>query len=551
VSIDTRRALLAAMRLEIATSRTARDETTRLRAVAAAPVAFGAHVAYLPDELAHGGRSFGLTTHLYALRDRRDHGIGDFTTLRRFGETAKSFGGTFAGINPLHHLFPTDRERASPYQPSDRRFVDPIYIDLEPLLSVPSTRAALNADEAEQLRRRHHVDYGGVWRLKRRVLEAAFTAFEAGRHDALFESFVLRGGDALRLHGAFETLAAHFGTVDRGRWSPPLRDPRSSAVAAFAREHERDIRFRAYLQWLADRQLADAAKAAPGLGLYGDLALGVARDSGEVWAAPELFAPGVSIGAPPDPFAADGQNWNLPPFIPHALRAAGFAPLADILGNNMRHFGILRIDHVLGFARQFWIPDGASGPDGAYVTFPLDDLLAITARQSRAANCIVIGEDLGTVPEGLRARLQTANVLSYRMLWFERDGIRFRPPTDYPALSAACLSSHDLVPFLGWAANAPPEERRALIDAIERQGLEAGESAADLMAAAHALVAKSPSALLLVQADDLAGETKPLNVPGTDRERPNWRHRFAGAIEDLPASPLARRVIAAVRKERP
>jgi glycogen operon protein len=535
VSPETQRALLAAMRLDATTTQTARDAMRRLKRVHQRPAPAGGS-AYLPEPLR---RVFGLTTHLYALRDRRDHGIGDFATLGRFGEATAALGGAFAGINPLHHLFPTDRERASPYQPSDRRFIDPIYIDIDPLLAAPVNEAA-----AQRLRQQRYVDYPGVWNLKRPVLEAAFAALGPSPE---LDRFIAACGEALRLHALFEVLAERAGTTDRAKWPAAWRDPASKAVQEIAQDAAHEVRFRAYLQFLCDTQLANAAKCAPGLGLYGDLAVGVARDSGEVWAAPERFAMGVSIGAPPDPFSASGQIWNLPPFIPHVLTEQNLTAFAEILRANMRHFGILRIDHILGLARQFWIPDGASGADGAYVTFPLDDLLALTARESRAARSIVIGEDLGTVPDGLRAKLAAANILSYKLLWFERSGHEFHPPTDYPRLSAACLSSHDLPPFPGWEKQASHAEKLALTDALARQGLPAD----DLMAAAHVMLARAPSALLLVQADDLAGETEPLNVPGTDRERPNWRRRFAAPTEELSNQPLARRVIAAIKRERP
>ena len=295
------------------------------------------------------------------------------------------------------------------------------------------------------------------------------------------------------------------------------------------------------------RRPPTARAAASGLefGLYRDLAVGCAYEGGEVWARPDLFAASVSIGAPPDPFSATGQIWNLPPFIPHALAREGFAPYTDILRANMRHAGVLRIDHVLGLARQFWIPRGESGADGAYVRFPLDHLIAATAAESQRAKCMVIGEDLGTVPEGLRAKLAAANILSYRVLWFEQDEQRFHPPSTYPRLSTACLSSHDLAPFKGWEASAPaggPVEAGAGRE--RRRTLEWGPAWPAPMPSSR----QSPSAVMLVQADDLTGETEPLNVPGTDEERPNWRRRLSVDVNDIPALVAAKSVIAAVKR---
>jgi glycogen operon protein len=331
-----------------------------------------------------------------------------------------------------------------------------------------------------------------------------------------------------------------------------------------------------WLQWIADGQLATAAARARSvglaLGIYRDLALGTALDGGEIWANPEQFALGVSLGAPPDPFARDGQVWQLAPFEPHALRHSGYDPFIAMLAANMRHAGMLRIDHILGYSRQFWVPQGSPGKDGAYVNFPLDVLLAITAIESRRACCTIIGEDLGTVPEGLRERLAASDILSYRVLWFEKDGDSFRPPDRYPPLSVSCLSSHDLPTFVGWRRGRDIEidratgrlsadlvairresrrrEEQSLRDAIRLAGLPAGENDDDLMTAAHELLAQTPSALVLVQADDLGEETEPLNVPGTDRERPNWRRRHGGTIADLPRREVTARVVAAVKRGR-
>ncbi len=510
---------------------------------------------FLPRGISGDQRFYGLAAHLYSLRDARDWGIGDFQTLGRFAAATKNAGGVLAGINPLHHLFPTDRERVSPYQPSDRHFIDPIYIDLDRAvteLGGERARAAVarHRDDIGKLRARSHIDYAAVWRIKLDVLRICFA--ECGRGCLPdFERFISEGGERLRDHGLFETLAEQAGTVDRRKWPEPWRTMSPSARAKLASEFADGIRFRCFLQWCGERQLASAQDSGLEIGVYRDLALGVARDSGEVWSAPELFAQSVSIGAPPDPFSADGQNWNLPPFIPGRLMRAGLAPMADILASNMRSAGALRIDHILGFAQQFWIPDGASGGDGAYVAFPCDELIALTSQLSAAARCCIIGEDLGTVPAGLREKLAAADILSYRVLWLEREeNGNFHRVADYPRLSAACLSSHDLAPFLGWTASVDAEGRRRLEAAISDASLPHGETETDLMISAHAMVAQAPSALMLVQADDLCGETEPLNVPGTDRERPNWQRRMHKTVDEWARSPLALETLAAVARAR-
>lgn len=507
------------------------------------PVIVSPGRCHVPGDIAAGGRVFGLAAHLYSLRHNGSEGIGDFATLARFAKLTADCGGHFAGLNPLHHLFAGDRSRASPYQPSDRRFVDPIYISMAKLLEAfpfsktrklaASSRAAFAA-----LDRLPAVDYGAVWQAKSAILEQAFAEFPG---DAALDAFIRAGNDDLARHCAFETAAA-------GEKAEPSR-----------------LRYRAFLQWLADRQLAEAGKLQ---NLYRDLALGSAFDGGEIAEVPENFAVGVSLGAPPDPFSKAGQVWNLPPYSPLALRAAGLAPWRAVLRANLRHAAALRIDHILGLMRQFWVPRGLEGRFGAYVRFPLEALLAVTAIESRRADCLIVGEDLGTIPDGLREALAAAQILSYRVLWFERDGAGFQPAGHYPRLALSCLASHDLPTFMGWRQardieidrelghiDKPAEAQRRAARAKEIRALDGltrprGGSAEAASVAAHRFVASTPSMVMLVQADDLAGETEPLNVPGTDRERPNWRRRISKSVDDLAKAPLGKAVLAGVGKER-
>lgn len=545
VSLATKRALLKAMGLAIETGGDVTDSRRRLRMIAS-PMP-GERKCFLKPSLAQGGKIFGLAAHLYALRGAQPTALGNFTTLGEFGEAARQASAAFAGINPLHHLFPTDRGRASPYQPSDRRFIDPIYIDVGAGAQLASLR---------------HVDYEAAWTEIKRALLAEFESFDAA--DAIFQEFCARGGEALHLHAVFETIADHQGGVDRRKWPAGLRQAGSPKVRAFAGTRQKDVLFRKWLQWKADLQLGAAARR--GSPLYGDLALGTAFDGGEIWADPEAFASGVSIGAPPDPFSALGQVWNLAPFNPHVLVERDLEPYRQILSANMRHCGMLRIDHVLGLQRQFWVPSGAEGKDGAYVSFPVDQLMALVAEESLAHRCMVVGEDLGTVPDGLRERLTRGNFLSYKVLWFERDGAVFRAPEAYPYLSLACLGSHDLPTFAGWASGAhleldhrlkrsPDEAKQRRDYEIERAELQAAFDAAGLargdpMLAAHEFLDRTGSAVAFVQVDDLLGETEPLNVPGTDREYPNWRRRYARPIYDGLNDARARAILSIMRKQR-
>ena len=396
------------------------------------------------------------------------------------------------------------------------------------------------------------------------MLQAAFKPDNRGAIDP-----------GLRRFATFEAISENLGTSDWRNWPADLRHPDGPGVAAFADQHRETVEFHAFLQGLADQQLAAAATAARrdglSLGFYRDLAVGAAPDGAEAWSAQDTLMHGVSIGAPPDPFAAQGQIWSLPPPDPIAMRRNGYAALNELLVANMRHAGALRIDHVMGLRRLFVIPDGASGADGAYVTYPLPDLLAQVALESQRARCLVVGEDLGTVPEGMSDTLAAANILSYSVLWFQRRDDRIRPPAEWRRLAAACVSTHDLPTLAGWWNGADIAEKRALsllddpgaeqartdekaeiIALLQQEGLLTGDvdpaqpMPVAFAAAVHALVAATPALLALVQADDLAGETVAINLPGTDKERPNWRRRLDIDVSDMCRTPLARAILDAL-----
>ena len=529
---------------------------------------------FLPPALREGRRRFGLAAHLYALRRPGDQGIGDFTALAQAARATARAGGALVGVNPLHALFAGERERASPYHPSDRRFLDALYIDVTAVpefAQSPAARQALESSPVAALAARAGIDYPGVWRAKLAVLDAAFDAFARRPGDearvADFHRFVAQGGERLRRFTAFEAIAATRPGVPWQRWPRELRAPDDPGVARFAARHRREVDFAAWLQWVADGQLAQAAREGGlEIGFYRDLAVGAAPDGAEAWATQSSLARGVSVGAPPDPFCAEGQVWNLPPPLPEALAAGGYAGFRDLVAANARHAGALRIDHVMGLARLFWVPDGATADEGAYVRYPFEDLLGALCLESRRARCLVVGEDLGTVPEGFRERLDAAAVLSYRVLWFERDGAAFRAPPRYPAHTAACVSTHDLPTIRGWRRGADLEERRALglagdeetaaahatrredarllEQALGAAGALRSQATGDpgdgigLAGALHRFIGATPCALALVQADDLAGEESVLNLPGTDRERPNWRRRIGVDAQALWETPV-------------
>lgn len=519
-----------------------------------------------PAALRGGGRGWGIAAQLYSLRRENDAGMGDFTTLAALAREAAAAGATILGLNPLHALFPADRERASPYQPSDRRFLDPIYLDVAapPVpLDAPGVRTALAraAPVLAALSRRDQVAWSEIWTAKSLVLEAAFAAF---RPDADFAAFCTAGGSALENFARFAAIAEVQREPDWRRWPDALRDPASPAVARAAPPAR--VRYHQFLQYLADRQLAAASEAGRGLGVgfYRDLAVGAAPDGAEAWAAGEALLSGVSIGAPPDPLGPEGQVWGLPPPDPRALRRRGFADQSALLAANMRHAGVLRIDHAMGLARLFVVPDGARGAEGTYLALPFAELLAQVTLESTRARCLVVGEDLGTVPEGFHDTLARAEVLSYQVLRFAPlDGKTLRPPAHWPALAAACAATHDVATLRGWWEGADIAERVALglaADPVAERTARAGEreallallhaeglDPANLLLAVHTLLARTPCELVLVQADDLAGETRSVNLPGTDRQRPNWRRRLRLPLAALLGSPESRAVFLALR----
>ncbi len=546
---------------------------------------------YMPQ--AGQRKRFGITAQLYALRRSGDQGMGDFSTLALAGVMAGEAGAAYFGVSPMHMLFPHDRERASPYYPSDRRFLDPMLIDVLdaglPRDEALETALGALASPIAAAAATRLVDYPATWAVKRAALGALHAAFARARAarpaDPIFaehRAFVEAGGEALKRFAAFQAISAGEAGADWRSWPNPLRDGDAKAIEdAIARDRDA-FDFALFCQWLADRQLARAAARARGggleIGFYRDLAIGAAPDGAEAWSHAGALAQGATVGAPPDPFSTGGQNWSLPAPNPLAGAREGWASLSALYAANMRHAGMLRIDHAMGLQRLFLIPEGGRPADGAYLAYPLDDLIGHIALESRRAECIVVGEDLGTVAEGFRPRLTRANILGMRVLWFERKGAEVLPPAGYPPLSVACVATHDLATLAGWwvgadiaerlslglttlraageAIAARLEEKRGLIAALLSEGLIASSPGADAplddatAAAVHALIGGSASLLASAQFDDLVGQTVATNLPGTDRERPNWRLKLGPDVAEAFAGGRARAVIAALAKGR-
>lgn len=535
------------------------------------------------------GRGFGVSAQLYALRSAQDQGMGDLSTLAIAAREAGRFGAATFGINPLHALFPFDRSRASPYHPSDRRFIDPAYIDLFALGDLPSSPLAdamlvAAAPEFEALREAGSVDYARVASLKMTILRARFEAFRTSYYGGAspvrrdFLEFAESGGAALERYCLFRIIEAEQQGKPWRDWPEALQSPTSRSARQMAERNQQAMACEMFIQWLADRQLARAAEAAKvlPLGLYRDLAVGCAPDGTECWAERQLYVDGMSVGAPPDPYSRTGQVWNLPPPNPLTMAEGGFSAFRQLIVANMRHAGLLRIDHVMALTRLFWVPEGAPALAGAYVAYPRDALLAELRLESQRNACAIVGEDLGTVPDGFREALSDSGILSYRVLWFERQGETFAPPGHYPAAAVACVATHDLPTLKGWWEGTDITEQVTLglcPDENERRAARLREKSAlvamlvsnrllpqapapdapmsDALAAAiHALVAAAPSHLAFAQVEDLAGETEAVNLPGTDKERPNWRRRITPPVETVYNSPLARAILAATGTNR-
>jgi 4-alpha-glucanotransferase len=532
--------------------------------------------AYLPPRATN---VWGIAIQLYTLRSQRNWGIGDFTDLERMCAIAGNAGASLVGINPLHAAHRSDPEAASPYAPTSRRFLNWLAIDVEaiPEAGDPDVQLYVTsiADDLRALRTKHFVDYTRVAMVKAPALKLCFAGLSGERTEA-FAAFVAAGGDALHHFAVHEALVARYGR-NNSAWPDDLRENKPAAIKTFCKAEPRAIDFSMYLQWVAAEQLDRAAAAAKthGVALYRDLAVGVESGGAEAWGTDDYIT-SASVGAPPDLLNTAGQDWGLPPLSPTTLSRAGYAAFSALLADNMRDAGALRIDHAMSLMRLFWIPQGGKAGAGAYVSYPFDDLLAIVARESVRAKCIVIGEDLGTVPEGFRDKMAANNILSYRILLFERDGSGgFLSPSAYPELALATTGTHDLPPLAAWleGEDIALHQRLGLIDAetarqtrvardggiadLQRALRENGdleESATDtasVVLAAYRYLAGSPARIVMLQIEDALGERSPVNIPGTNREYPNWRRKLRDDLETIATDGRLERFAQTLRELRP
>ena len=535
---------------------------------------------WVPAALREGARLWGTTAQIYSLRSARNLGIGDYIDVADVALGTGELGGSFLGLSPVHALFSADRTKISPYSPSSRLFLEPIFIDPTAVHGFEDSDAArifADANVRERvaaLRDDPLVDHGAAWEVKRRLLDLLWADFKSRGDQSTFEGFRRKGGDALLAHATFEALSEHFRNEGRwwlGDWPQAFQRADAAEVRAFRQANAERVAFHAWLQWLADQQLGRAAErarsAGMAIGLYRDLAVGADAGGSEVWANPERFAPGLSVGAPPDPLGPQGQNWGLPPFNPLTLEAQGLTAFRALVSANMRHAGAIRIDHAFQLQRLFLIPSGMPASFGAYVAYPFEAMLAVLRVESHRARCLVIAEDLGTGPEGFSDAIMESGVLSYRVLQFERepDG-SFKRPDAYPRSALAVITTHDLPTFRGWwrgldidlrqtlgvydqehaerERSSRNQELRHFCEALNEQSLLATPDLPDEppLEATMRYLARTPSALVGLQLEDASGELNQANLPGMDQGHPNWKRRLGTDVNAIvaPGGGLAR-----------
>jgi 4-alpha-glucanotransferase len=470
-------------------------------------------------------RAWGWAVQIYAARSRESWGIGDLADLRRLGRMARSQGASVLLINPLGAQPPTAHQEPCPYYASSRRFLNALYVRVEevPGAELCATELEPLRNEALALNAQRLIDHDAVFRLKSRALEAIF---KATPDPAGMQSWVRGQGRALEDYATFSAITESLGPAWRS-WPAELQHPRSEGVAAIRGPLAGRVAFHQWLQFHLDRQLARASKE---IGLITDVPVGFAADGCDAWRWQDLLAPDMRVGAPPDYFFPDGQDWGMPPFDPWKLRKAQFEPFVETIRSTAKHAAGLRLDHVMGLFRLFWIPRDAQAAGGAYLRYPARELLAILAEESRKTHTFIIGEDLGLVEPAMRTRLRHSGVLSYRLLWFED-----APPEEWPRESAAAIGTHDLPTVAGiWNFSEPDQRqhhlRRRLTDAT---GLPDGTPPVEVAVAAYQRLARAKSRIVLASFEDALGIEERTNEPGTTTERPNWRLALTKPFEEI------------------
>ncbi len=539
---------------------------------------------YEPVAVLEGRRLWGVAVQLYTVRSRENWGIGDFGDLKTLIRWLGARGAGFIGLNPLHALAPEDPERASPYSASNRHFLNLLYISVPAVPEFHECAAASAriadphfADRLAKLRAAPNVDYSGVLETKFEILELLFRDF-CNRHLSLgteraatFRSFVAAGGPPLQMHALFDALDHYFRTT-RGtaagwlNWPEEFRQADGAAVRSFAAEHPMQVEFYLYMQWLAHEQLTSAQGLSRELGmpigLYGDYAVGAHPSGSETWVDQRSYRMGAEIGAPPDSLALKGQGWGIPPPDPVVMEAQHLQGFIHLIRSNMRYYGALRLDHVMSLFRLWWVAAGNSPTQGAYVHYPLHQLLTALALESARSSCMVVGEDLGVVSEEVRRALPEFGLYHYKVLLFEKQNGRFRRPDEFVRRALATVTTHDMPTLRSFWEGRDIELRRrlklyptaaiedeisqerdrdreALLAALKDEGLRSLDASLgepfteELAQAMHLYLARSKAILVALQIEDLLGMVDPVNVPGTHHEYPNWQRKLTADLEDM------------------
>jgi len=569
---------------------------------------------YVPPSLESGRRMWGLALQLYSLSSGRNWGCGDFSDLNQVVEWAgKSLGAGLIGLNPLHAIRNSAPHHTSPYAPLNRLALNELYIDLERLPEFFASEDAQKQYRAPEfqaklqaMRESRRVDYDAIATAKRTMLDFAYRQFLKDAYAGaepnleprtarakLLERFIQAEGESLELYAIFQTLEEErrliqSKTVSWQEWPKQFLSP-GSAAREYGKRHRKRIRFFQYIQWIACEQLNEVRRTAEQvgmpIGLYTDLALGAERSGAEAWMYQSVLALDADCGAPPDPFAPEGQNWGLPPINPIALRANRYELLIQLLRKNMRFGGAIRLDHVMALCRLFWIPKGKPSSEGTYVHYPFEDLLAIIALESVKSKTLVIGEDLGTVPDWVREQLVKARVLSYRVFYFERRGDgAWKLPSEYPQQALAVATTHDLPTLTGFWSGEDLQVRAGLgafrddgarsqawderqrdkgrmLAVLKQEGLlPSGVSdnpaavpamTPALCRAIHAFLARTPSWVVLANLEDGLEEISQTNLPGTVENHLNWTRKYASRIDNLIGDERLRELGACLRSTRP
>ncbi|MBF0351167.1 MAG: malto-oligosyltrehalose synthase [SAR324 cluster bacterium] len=543
---------------------------------------------YWPKAIEENGRIWGISVQLYSLRSARNWGIGDFTDLRWVIEYAAKLGADTVGVNPLHALFPLRPEECSPYSPSSRMFYNVMYLDVEVIedfAECPNVQELIQTPEfqhrRQMARKGDMVNYTEVSQIKIPILELLYQNFRDkhltndSSRARKFREFQAQGGESLYQFALFETLSDHFFEQNDQNyhwkiWPEAYHSPSSPQILEFSEIHRERIEFFQYLQWQTSLQLEaigwQCMRSKLGLGLYLDLAVGIDPCGFEAWVNHHLVVNNAGIGCPPDLFNTRGQDWGLAPWNPFKLKECAYAPYIQTLRKNMKYAGALRLDHVMGLTRLFWIPRNQNSAEGAYVTYPFEDLLGILKLESVRNSCLIIGEDLGTVPDNLQQKLMEGGLLSYRLLLLEKDLEGFAPPETFPPQAVVAVTTHDLPTLSGfWKGQdfvvrkkldlfssekmreqmtvERSKDRALLLQALSHENLLPEDveldpamtpvMTPDLSRALHRYLARTPCKIVMVQMDDVLGQIDQVNQPGTQAVPHNWRKKLSEPLENI------------------